>query len=303
MNVFLMAWVLRLVAGQADQDWFGRPSLPPCFLEIQEPLPQDSPKLPSETAPVAESSFPPLLVAIDMDAWRRQDELKQLREFTSDATLRIPLLIPQLILEELLPRGVGVGPTTFLYKTSPSSSTLSLVVLDQALFHEAEFLERVQADGANMAYSDTLTRGQRLVLRRSLMNGFRATYSLPTMTLTYVLETTSEQGALGYVLAPAAAGALVYLKGLDQKFAIDKVVKGRIVLASGRDWMRATNREDALPTLSIELRFFEMPVSLITSLETSRRGMAPAFIGVGTSLDVVEDLLSREENRTRRPNE
>jgi hypothetical protein len=309
MKQLLAAWVLQLVTGQTDQDWFGRPWVPEYFEFRQdptEPRSQEKPRSPGDPPFVLEeSSFPPLMTTLDLDSWRKQDDLRRVREWASDTTLRIPLLIPQLLLEEFLPRGVAVGPTTMLYRTSPSSSSLSLVVLDQALFHEAEFLERLQAEGADNAYyADTLNRGQRLVLRRSLMNGFRATYSLPSMTLNMILETTAEQGALGYVLTPTATGALVYLKGLDQKFVIDGgTVKGRLVLASGRDWIRATRQEDGLPAFSLELQLFELPLSVITSCEASRHGLAPAFIGLGTSLDVVEDLLGREENRRRRPGE
>jgi len=298
----LLILVLRLTTGQRDQDWFAGPFLPDCFGEVQEPEAPPPPLPPRKAPPVAESEYPSLLKTIDFDAWRREDDMRQLRELASDATFRIPLLIPQLFLEELLPRGLAVGPTTFLYRNSNSSSSMSLIVLDQALFHEMEFLERLRAAGEdNATYSDSLSREQRVVLRRSLMNGFRATYSLPSMTLSLVLETTAEQGALGYVLAPAAAGALVYLKGLDQKVSIGKDIKARIVLASGRDWVRALNHEDAIPTLSVEVQLFRLPVSLIASMEASRQGMASAFVGVGTSLDVVEDLLGREENARRRP--
>ncbi len=301
MKQIFAAWVLQLVTGQTDQDWFGRPWLPDCFTDAQEQDPAPSPLQDRRNPPpVAESTFPSLLSTLDLDAWHRQDELNWVRETASSAMLRIPLLLPQLLLEETLPRGLAVGPTTFLYRTSPSSSSMSLIVLDQALFHEAEFLERMQAAGEDAYYSNSLMRGQRLVVRRSLMNGFRATYSLPSMTLNLILETTAEQGALGYVLTPAAAGALVYLKGLDQKFTIPGV-KGRVVLASGRDWIRSLNHEKAVPTLSFELQVFELPVSVIASLETSRSGMAPAFVGIGTSLDVVEDVLGLEENRRRRP--
>lgn len=303
MKQIVAAWVLQLLSGQTDQDWFGRPSVPDCFTLAQDQDPQPPFARPSDAPPTAESVFPSTMSTVDMDAWRRQEELRWIREFASDTVLRLPLLIPQLLLEEALPRGLAVGPTTYLYRSSPSSASMPLIVLDQAVFHEAEFLERMQAAGADAYYADTLVRGQRSIVRRSLMNGFRATYSLPSMTLRMVLETTADQGAWGYALAPAAAGGLVYLKGLDQKFSIDRTLKGRLVVASGREWIRALNREDARPVVSLELQILDLPLSVIASMEMSKSGIAPAFVGLGTSLDTVEDLLSREENARRRPNE
>lgn len=304
MKLLLATWVLELATGSTDQDWFGRPSLPDCFTETQdeEPTPP-KPRLPSDAPSLAESAFPSTLSIVDLDAWRRQDELRWFREFASDAMLRLPLLIPQLLLEEMLPRGLAVGPTTYLYRSSTSSSAMGLIVLDQAMFHETEFLERLQAAGDDPYYSNLFMHGQRYIIRRSLMGGFRATYSLPSMTMNLLLETTADQGAWGYALAPVAAGALIYMKGLDQKFTIEKGLKARVVVAPGRDWLKAVDRQDALPMFSIELQVADLPVSLIASMEMSKRGMAPAFLGVGTSLDVVEDLLGREENRARRPNE
>jgi hypothetical protein len=116
-----------------------------------------------------------------------------------------------------------------------------------------------------------------------------------------ILEATAEQGALAYVLAPPALGALVYLKGVDQKFSCENVLKGRVVLASGRDWLRSFRASDGVPTISVELRVFEIPIGLVGVFEMSEQGMAPLFVGLGTSLDAVTDLIAREEGREFRP--
>jgi len=291
----------------ADQEWLDPPVLPAVFAfdspqetwESPAPPPLETPPGPSKTT---ESAFPKLTSALDLDGWRDKDALTKLKVWAGDAFFGLPLLVPQVILEEFLPRGIEVGPTTFLYRTSPAEKSLSFVVFDQAIFHEAEFLEQVQSQaGDSPYYGDHLTQSQRMVLRRSLMTGFRASYALPSMSTGMILEATADQGALAYVLAPPAVGALVYLKGIDQKFTCENVLKGRIVLASGRDWVRGFRDSDGVPTVSVELRVFEFPIGLVGVFEMSQQGMAPLFIGLGTSLDAVTDLIAREEGREFRP--
>lgn len=294
-----------VLALSADQEWLDPPVLPAVFaLDDPQETPESGAPTPPRLEPpprlpkTTESDFPKLTSALDLDGWRDKDSLTKLKEWAGDAFFGIPLLVPQIILEEFLPRGVEVGPTTFLYRTSPAQKSLSLVVFDQAIFHEAEFLQQVQSQGADSPYyAESLNRSQRNVLRRSLMTGFRANYALPSMSSDMILEATADQGALMYVLAPPALGALAYLKGVDQKFSYENVVKGRLVLASGRDWVRSLRTSDGVPTISVELKLFEFPIGLVGVFDMSEQGMAPLFVGVGTSLDVVTDLISREEAR------
>jgi len=296
-------------ASVADQEWLDPPLLPAVFSlddpqEPGEPGAPTPPRLeaPPRSAKSSESPFPKLMSALDLEGWRDKDALTKLKEWAGDAFFGLPLLVPQIVLEEFLPRGVEVGPTTFLYRTSPAQKPLSFVVFDQAIFHEAEFFEQVQSHGADGPYyGESLSRSQRMILRRSLMTGFRASYALPSMSTDMILEATAEQGALAYLLAPPALGALVYLKGVDQKFSYESVLKGRVVLASGRDWVRSSRASDGVPTISVELRFFELPVGLVGVFEMSEQGMAPLFVGLGTSLDVVTDLIAREEGKEFRP--
>jgi hypothetical protein len=293
----------------ADQEWLDPPVLPAIFAlddpqETGEAAAQDPPRLeaPPQPPKISESPFPKLTSALDLDGWRDKDALTKLKEWAGDAFFGLPVLVPQIVLEEFLPRGVEVGPTTFLYRTSPADKSLSFVVFDQAIFHEAEFIEQVQSQGADSPYySDHLTRSQATVLRRSLMTGFRASYALPSMSTDMILGATADQGALAYVLAPPALGALAYLKGVDQKFTCESVLKGRIVLASGRDWLRSVRSSDGVPTISVELRVFDFPIGLVGVFEMSEQGMAPLFVGLGTSLDAVTDLIAREKGREFRP--
>jgi hypothetical protein len=262
--------------------------------------PVESPSVPLLTS---ESPFPRVISVVDLDDWRTAEDLRSLREWAGDVFFGLPLILPQLLLEEFIPRGLAVGPTTFLYKTSSDSRTLPLIVFDQILFHEAEFLAQAQSLGDSGAAGDPLLRGQRHVLRGSLRSGFRATYALPTMSMDQIAQTAAEEGLWGYLLAPAAGGAILFLKGVDQKFSVDDVVKARIQLTSGRQWARSVRSPDGLPAINCELKFANFPVALIVSFEMSDHGMVPQFIGLGTSLDVVEELLSRDENRALRPNQ
>src|SRR5579859_33622 len=282
----------------ANQTWYGSPVLPGCFQEAQDDereksapefrLPLPLTRIPVEARsslpPIGESDFPRLLSVLDLEGWRRADELRYYRERAGDVFFGIPLLIPQLLIEECVPRGLAIGPTTFLYRTSKDSKSMPLVVFDQALFHEAEFLAQVQSEGNALAYSENLSHSQRHVLRRSLMSGFRATYSLPSMSLDHIREAAAEQGIWGYLLAPAAGGTLLFLKGVDQKFSIEDVVKARIQLSSGRQWLRGDRSPTGLPAMSLELKFADLPVALIVSFEMSNHGMLPQFIGLGSSL-------------------
>jgi len=268
---------------------------PPAFERDHE-----SPSVPNLTS---ESAFPRMYPVVDLDAWREAEDLRSLREWAGEVFFGLPLLVPQMLLEEFIPRGLAIGPTTFLYRTAKDSRSLPLVVFDQTLFHEAEFLAQAQARSDSLAYDQSLTHSERQVLRRSLMSGFRATYALPSMSMDLILETVAEQGIWGYLLAPAAGGTLLFLKGVDQKFSIDDVVKARIQVTSGRQWTRALHSPEGLPAFNCELKLGNLPLALIVSFEMSDHGMTPQFIGVGTSLDVVEDLVSREENRGLRPNQ
>ena len=108
---------------------------------------------------------------------------------------------------------------------------------------------------------------------------------------------------LATLLVPAAGGALLFLKGVGQQFSIDHVLRARIQLTSGRQWERAVRSPDGLPAFNCELKLANFPIALIVSFEMSDHGMIPQFIGLGTSLDVVEDLLGREENTRLRPNQ
>jgi hypothetical protein len=293
------------------QEWLADPVLPDLFagaVEVEWPdeaLSFDVPPLARFSAPTrlqeeAESSFPRGITGLDVERWRQEDEIRRIREWVSEGALGIPTFVPQLILESLLPRGLSVGPSTFLYRTSPSSSTLALVVFDQILFHEAEFLAQAQARAMDDPYSSSmsdLSTGHRRVLRRSFMGGFRATYAMPGLTLDLVLQTAAEQGALGYLLAPSIGGALLYFKGIDQNVRLHQDLKVRFKIASGREWVDGVRSDDGVSCLSFDVRFCDFPVGLIASFDLSGRGMTPAFIGIGTSLSAVEQLLGRDDLR------
>ena len=291
------------------QDWYGTPVLPseyqdPTVPTLEEMLQGAPTAHPPATAPPlekTESAFPRFLAVVDMDDWRRKDEVRSLRELAGDAFFGIPLIVPQLLMEEFIPTGIPIGPTAFLYRDRKDNRSMPLVVFDQAVFHEAQFLAQMQAMGGGTASDEVLTRSQRSVLRRSLMTGFRATYALPSMSLDLILETAAEYGAWAYALAPTAGAVLLYAKGIDQKFSIDDVVKGRVQITSGRDWIEASRSAGGMPAFNCEIRICDLPLALIVSLEMSDHGLYPQFIGLGTSLDVVEDLIGREESKGLRP--
>jgi hypothetical protein len=298
----------------AGQEWLGEPVLPEIFRDGEPgpaaaPDPSSSPlDLPDvlghssagvqEAPPRSEipspgSEFPRGVGAPEIEAWRRSDELRRIREWASDATLGAPLLVPQLILESFLPRGMAVGPTTFLYRTSSPSSSLSLVVFDQVLFHEAQFFGQAQ-ERSDAAYALNLPAVERRVLRRSLSSGFRASYAIPGVTLDQMIQTADEQGALGYALLPPVAGALLCLKGIDQRVELGDELRVRVRLASGHTILKDLHSENGNPCVSIDLRLRQFPVGVIASFDLSKQGMAPAFVGLGTTLDAVEELVARE---------
>src|SRR6185295_2922502 len=178
-----------LPAIRVAQDWLGEPVLPDIFFQPPEeretgeypllllaalPAAQEPPPPPKPR--IEEESFPRGINPLDLQRWREEDDLRRIREFAGDAVFGVPLFVPQLVLESLLPRGLAVGPTTFLYKTHHAPPSLALVVFDQVLFHEAQFLAQAQAYASDGVYAEDLQRGQRHVLRQSLMSGFRASY-------------------------------------------------------------------------------------------------------------------------------
>jgi hypothetical protein len=168
------------------------------------------------------------------------------------------------------------------------------VVFDQVLFHEAEFLTQAQ-QASDAAYAEQwFQHGQKRILRRALTGGFRASYAVPRMSLDQMIETADEQGALGYVLLPPVAGALLYLKGIDQRVKLDEDIRVRFKLASGQNVFRGMHSENGNPCFSVELRLCDLPVGVICSFDLNKQGMTPAFIGLGTTLDAVEELLTRE---------
>lgn len=299
----------------ARQEWLADPVLPAHFaaaeLEIEWPeealsfeIPAlavfDAPPLqdlePRQEAGEAEPSFPRAITGIDVQRWREEDDLRRVREWISDGTLGLPMFVPQLLMEALIPRGIAVGPTTFLYRTTPGSASLALIVFDQILFHEAEFLASAQAQSADESGTpEDLTRNQRRLFRRAFMGGFRATYAMPGLTMDLVLQTAEDHGALGYLLAPPIGGAVLYFKGLDQKVRLHEDVKLRFKVAAGREWIEGIRSDDGTPVVSFELRFCDFPIGLIGSFDITSRGMIPEFLGIGTSLDAVEELLGREE--------
>lgn len=290
--------------GAPSQDWFSgpvlpavlddeasEPSAPPLGRFARRPDPQASPE-----SGLAETSAYRGVSAEDIRIWREDDELRRVRETFGDVFFGIPSFIPQLLIEGLAPRGIPIGPTTYLYRTAAPGATLALVVFDQMLFHEAQFAERVRAE-ADSGLPPNLRDGQRHVLRKSFMNGIRATYALPPLSLSQAADAANEEGILGYVAAPAIVGAVLYLQGIDQKIRLHDDVSARVKLASGRQWMRGLQGSEGTPVLSVELRFCDFPVGLLVSCDVSSRGLVPAFVGVGTSLDVVEDVLGLETAR------
>jgi hypothetical protein len=248
-----------------------------------------------------ESSFPRGITERDIQAWRKEDDLRRVREWAGNALFGLPLVIPQLLVETLMPRGIPVGPTTFFYRESTPGSSMALVVFDQVLFHEAQFLEQAQATGTNGIYGPNFSHIERHVLRQSLMGGFRATYAMPKLTMNLVLETAADQGALGYLLLPVVGGGLLYLKGIDEKVQIGDSVQARFKVASGQQWVRGTRSSDGLPAFSFECRFFNFPVGIVGSFEVSTHGTFPAFIGLGTSLDTVEEVLGLDAQGSSSP--
>jgi hypothetical protein len=305
------------------QEWFGEPVLPVVFhielvrLENEDGAEFDSdsraslivsleiPPLavlptfasqepPSSRFPEAEnqeSTFPRGITERDIQTWRKEDDLRRVRKWAGDLLFGIPLVVPQLLVETLLPRGIPVGPTTFFYRESTPGSSMALVVFDQILFHEAQFISQAQAYSTNGTYGPNFNQIERHVLRQSLMGGFRATYAMPKLTMNLVLETAADQGALGYLLLPVVGGGLLYLKGIDEKFGIGDSVQARFKLASGQQCVRGTRSTDGMPAFSFEVRFCDFPVGVVGSFEVSSHGTFPAFIGLGTSLDTVEEVL------------
>jgi hypothetical protein len=281
------------------QEWMSEPILPACLAEApawpEEALTLEIPPLSAQDPPAPaseESAFPRAISAPEIQAWREEQELRSIRQFSSEAVLGLPLIVPQVALEAFLPRGIPVGPSTYLYRSS--SSSFSLVVLDQILFHEAQFLANIQMGDDDPVLTSAFTRGQKRLIRRSFFSGFRATYAVPSMTLDQVFEVAGEQGVVGYVLAPPVAGAILYFKGLDQRIRLHDDLKLRVKLAGGEDWVKGARVVDGLPALSVEVRLWDLPVGLVGCFEISSHGMIPEFLGIGTSLDSVEDLLTRE---------
>jgi hypothetical protein len=285
-----------------SQEWMSDPTLPACLadapawpedaltLEIP-PLSAQDPAGPAGPAR-EESSFPRAISGAEIQAWREERELRSIREFSSDAFLGLPLIVPQVALESLLPRGIPVGPATYLYRTS--SSSFPLVVLDQILFHEAQFLANIQMGDDDPVLSSAFTRGQKRLIRRSFFSGFRATYAVPSLTMDQVFEVAAGQGIAGYLLAPPVIGGILYFRGMDQRIRLHDDLKLRIKLAGGEDWVKGTREVDGLPAMNIEVRLWDLPLALIGSFEISSHGMIPEFLGIGTALDAVEDLLTRE---------
>lgn len=298
-----------LGTGPGGQEWLADPVLPAVLrtgdLEAAtaawlEEIPLDLPPLsalvppPAQDPSPAEPSFPGAITPRDIQAWREEEDLRRIQRWSSDTLFGLPLLVPQWAMESLLPRGLAVGPTTFLYRSSPASTSLAVAVLDQILFHEAEFLTNAQFQAADPAASTDLARSQMRVLRKSFSSGFRASYAVPGLTMDQVFLTAAEQGVAGYLLAPTLGGAILYLKGIDQRIRPHDDVRFRFKLASGQDWVHGARQGDGVPALSFELRLCDFPVGLVGSFDISSRGLIPEFLGIGTSLDAVEDLLGRE---------
>jgi hypothetical protein len=304
-----MATLVAPLPAPRPQDWFGAPRVPEIFRsddpadEPQPPgelHPQETPRnparLPAESSS-SEREWGRGLTALDLRAWQHEDDLRVIREWAGETLFGLPLLLPQLTLEAFVPRGIRVGPTTYLYRTSPASPSMTVVVIDQMLFHEAEFFARVQEKFDDHWVPDDLTRGQRNLFRRSFMRGLRASYDLPGLDLPLVVRTVSDQGAVGLLLVPSIGGALLYFKGLDQKFDVEDTLRFRVKLACAQDWVEAVDSKMRMRLLSFDIRVAGVPLGIVGTLELSRRGMEPAFIGIGTSLSAVDDVLGREARR------
>jgi hypothetical protein len=296
----------------SPQEWLADPVLPELFRGVAAEWPEDAlsfeiPPLRGFPAPGLqepadpESAFPRGITGLDIQRWQEEDERHRIREWLSEGTLGLPMLLPQIVLESFLPRGIAIGPSSFLYRTSPGSTSLALIVFDQILFHEAEFVAALSArseDAVGTPVAD-LSHSQKRVFRKAFMGGFRASYAMPKLTMDLVFQTAAEHGVLGYLLAPPVGGALLYMKGIDQKVELHEDLKLRFQVARVRDWMHAARSGDRDPVLCVELRFRDLPLGLIASFDLSERGLAAEFVGVGTSLEALEDLLGREEYNRR----
>jgi len=286
--------IALMVAGQEGEP----PSFfdgPPAHLEERK-----------ETGPPAGPTweFPTLMSVLDLERWRQNDDLQFLRERAGDATLGVPLFVPQAVFEEFIPRGLPIGPSTFLYRDSKDSRALPLVVFDQAMFHEAEFLEeaQVQSDSWGWSRDSYVGRSQEKVLRRSLNSGFRACYSLPPSTLSQVADAVQEQGFWGYLLVPPA-GALFLMRGIDQKFVIEDVLEARVRVFGVRRWKTGLRSPDGTPVAACEIRIGHLPLSLVFSVDMTDHGPTAQFVGLGGSLGDVGELLGLDMTRNLRPNQ
>jgi hypothetical protein len=309
-----MASLIVSLPAARSQEWLGAPLLPSVFRGedppgeaplLGDPRPQDGrlplpPSPPAREPPWEERPWGQGLSAEDLRAWRQEDDLRVLHQWAGNALLGLPLLVPQLAVESFLPRGIQVGPTTYLYRTSPGSSGLAVIVLDQMIFHEAELMIRVREMEADRWVPSDLTGGQSHVLRRSFMTGMRATYGMPGLSVSQALQTAADMGTAGLLLAPPAVAGLLYVKGLDQKFEIDDGLSVRFKVSPPRHWADAVSSKCCLQVLSFDVRLPGLPVGLLGGLELSTRGMGTSFVGLGTSLGAVEDLLGREAQGTRR---
>src|SRR5262249_19699072 len=110
------------LASRPGQNWLGHPTLPAPFdVEIIDEedgadglewtsLRAWTPPVSSPLPPLGqEQSFPSLMSVLDLESWRSQNDLQRLKQVAGDAAFGLPMLLPQLLLEEFLPRGVSVG--------------------------------------------------------------------------------------------------------------------------------------------------------------------------------------------------
>jgi hypothetical protein len=106
----------------SPQEWLADPVLPGHFMGVEVEWPVDALSL--EIPPLrvidslalqepddADAAFPRGITALDLRRWQEEDERRRIREWLSEGTLGLPMLLPQIALEAFLPRArSSTGP-------------------------------------------------------------------------------------------------------------------------------------------------------------------------------------------------
>jgi hypothetical protein len=146
-----------------------------------------------------------------------------------------------------------------------------------------------------------LFRLQWRALFNGMKNGYRERYEIPSLDIDTVLSAVSTGDWMDFIIVPAAVSMYAARFGVDRKINLGDDVRIELQIEKATRFRKVLMSDHGGRLMGASLNIFNLPASIILSLEADPRGLGIEFIGIGTDINTALCAITNyEDPRTRR---